>query len=80
MKGVFCSELSILQQKILIHAINEGTEMIAYALNKNKALHQRLTTENNLIRVAFLFLLGQISQQLKLTPKTIKKHLTQNQS
>ncbi|ASX26128.1 phage scaffold protein [Candidatus Williamhamiltonella defendens] len=70
MEEVVRSEIPILQQEILIHAADEGTELIAYAIGKNKALRQRLTAENDPIRAAFL--LGQISQKVKLAPKPKK--------
>ncbi|WP_063657664.1 hypothetical protein [Candidatus Arsenophonus triatominarum] len=70
MEEVVRSEVPVLQQEILIHAADEGTELIAYALGKNKALRQRLTAENDPIRAAFL--LGQISQKVKLAPKPKK--------
>lgn len=70
MEEVVRSEVPILQQEILIHAADEGTELIAYALGKNKALRQRLTAEHDPIRAAFL--LGQISQKVKLAPKPKK--------
>lgn len=77
MEEVVRSEVPILQQEILIHAADEGTELIAYALGKNKELRQQLIAENDPIRAAFL--LGQISQKVKLAPKP-KKHLSQNLS
>ncbi|RXK33840.1 phage capsid protein [Arsenophonus endosymbiont of Bemisia tabaci Asia II 3] len=67
MEEVVRAEVPILRQEILIHAADEGTELITYALGKNKALRQRLTAENDPIRAAFL--LGQISQKVKLAPK-----------
>lgn len=70
MEEVVRSEVPILQQEILIHAADEGTELIAYALGKNKELRQQLIAENDPIRAAFL--LGQISQKVKLAPKPKK--------
>ncbi|MGJ7134023.1 phage capsid protein [Morganella morganii] len=70
MEEVVRVEVPPLQQEILIHAADEGTELIAYALGKNKELRQRLTAEKDPIRAAFL--LGQISQKVKLAPKPKK--------
>lgn len=70
MEEVVRTEVPILQQEILIHAADDGTELIAYALGKNKELRQQLIAENDPIRAAFL--LGQISQKVKLAPKPKK--------
>lgn len=63
-------ELPVIQQEILIHAADEGSELIAYALGKNQQLRQRVAAETDPIRAAFL--LGQISKQVSLTPKARK--------
>lgn len=78
METVVRSEVPVLQQEILIHVADEGTELIAYAFGKNKALRQRLTAENDPIRTAFL--LGQISQKVKLWHPNLKKHPSQSLS
>lgn len=70
MEEVVRTEVPILHQEILIHAADDGTELIAYALGKNKELRQQLIAENDPIRAAFL--LGQISQKVKLAPKPKK--------
>ncbi|MDN0127411.1 phage capsid protein [Yersinia massiliensis] len=64
------NELPIAQQQILIHAADEGSELIAYALGKNQKLRQRVAAETDPIRAAFL--LGQISKQVSLAPKAKK--------
>ncbi|MCK6810608.1 phage capsid protein [Enterobacter bugandensis] len=63
-------ELPVIQQEILIHAADEGSELIAYALGKNPQLRQRVAAETDPIRAAFL--LGQISKQVSLAPKARK--------
>lgn len=63
-------ELPAIQQEILIHAADEGSELIAYALGKNQQLRQRVAAETDPIRAAFL--LGQISKQVILAPKPKK--------
>lgn len=63
-------ELPVIQQEILIHAADEGSELIAYALGKNQQLRQRVAAETDPIRAAFL--LGQISKQVSLAPKARK--------
>lgn len=63
-------ELPVIQQEILIHAADEGSELIAYALGKNPQLRQRVAAETDPIRAAFL--LGQISKQVSLAPKLKK--------
>lgn len=63
-------ELPVIQQEILIHAADEGSELIAYALGKNQQLRQRVAAETDPIRAAFL--LGQISKQVSLAPKAKK--------
>ncbi|EEH2387670.1 phage capsid protein [Salmonella enterica subsp. enterica serovar Newport] len=63
-------ELPAIQQEILIHAADEGSELIAYALGKNQQLRQRVAAETDPIRAAFL--LGQISKQVSLAPKPNK--------
>jgi len=63
-------ELPPIQQEILIHAADEGSELIAYALGKNPQLRQRVAAETDPIRAAFL--LGQISKQVSLAPKVKK--------
>lgn len=63
-------ELPVIQQEILIHAADEGSELIAYALGKNPQLRQRVAAETDPIRAAFL--LGQISKQVSLAPKVKK--------
>lgn len=64
------SELPSIHQSILIHAADEGSELIAYALGKNQALRQRVAAETDPVRAAFL--LGQISKQVSLAPKPKK--------
>lgn len=64
------NELPIAQQQILIHAADEGSELIAYALGKNPQLRQRVAAETDPLRAAFL--LGQISKQVSLAPKPKK--------
>lgn len=63
-------ELPVIQQEILIHAADEGSELIAYALGKNQQLRQRVAAETDPLRAAFL--LGQISKQVSLAPKAKK--------
>ncbi|EFP6627828.1 phage capsid protein [Salmonella enterica subsp. enterica serovar Bredeney] len=63
-------ELPAIQQEILIHAADDGSELIAYALGKNQQLRQRVAAETDPIRAAFL--LGQISKQVSLAPKPKK--------
>lgn len=63
-------ELPSIQQSVLIHAADEGSELIAYALGKNSQLRQRVAAETDPIRAAFL--LGQISKQVSLAPKVNK--------
>ncbi|HFD8247561.1 TPA: phage capsid protein [Citrobacter freundii] len=63
-------ELPVIQQEILIHAADEGSELIAYALGKNPQLRQRVAAETDPIRAAFI--LGQISKQVSLAPKPKK--------
>lgn len=70
MESVVRSELPEIQQSILIHAADEGSELIAYALGKNQQLRQRVAAETDPIRAAFL--LGQISKQVSLAPKPKK--------
>ncbi|GAS72858.1 hypothetical protein NGUA41_00863 [Salmonella enterica] len=70
MEEIARRELSDIQKEILIHAADEGSELIAYALGKNQQLRQRVATETDPIRAAFL--LGQISKQVSLAPKPKK--------
>ncbi|MCO7048550.1 phage capsid protein [Proteus terrae] len=70
MEEIVTNEVPIIHQEILLRAADEGTELIAYALGKNKELRQRLTAEKDPIRAAFL--LGQLSQKVKLAPKPKK--------
>ncbi|EGT4373187.1 phage capsid protein [Cronobacter malonaticus] len=67
MEEIVRAEVPDLQKEVLIHAADEGSELIAYALGKNPQLRQRVAAETDPIRAAFL--LGQISQQVKLAPK-----------
>ncbi|EKK5183046.1 phage capsid protein [Cronobacter sakazakii] len=67
MEEIVRTEVPDLQKEVLIHAADEGSELIAYALGKNPQLRQRVAAETDPIRAAFL--LGQISQQVKLAPK-----------
>lgn len=60
-------EVPRLHQEVLLHAADEGTELIAYALGKNPQLRQRLIAETDPIRAAFQ--LGQLSAKVKLAPK-----------
>lgn len=69
-EAIVRSELPSLQQSVLIHAADEGSELIAYALGKNPQLRQRVAAETDPIRAAFL--LGQISKQVSLAPKPKK--------
>ncbi|HGY1166560.1 TPA: phage capsid protein [Citrobacter braakii] len=69
-EAIVRSELPSLQQSVLIHAADEGSELIAYALGKNPQLRQRVAAETDPIRAAFL--LGQISKQVSLAPKAKK--------
>lgn len=73
MESIVLSELKPIQQEIIIHAADEGSELIAYALGKNPQLRQRVAAETDPIRAAFL--LGQISKQVSLAPKP-KKAIT----
>lgn len=70
MEEIVRSEVPDLQKEILIHAADEGSELIAYALGKNPQLRQRVAAETDPIRAAFL--LGQISKQVSLAPKPKK--------
>ncbi|EBP9662443.1 phage capsid protein [Salmonella enterica subsp. enterica] len=70
MEEIARRELSDIQKGILIHAADEGSELIAYALGKNQQLRQRVAAETDPIRAAFL--LGQISKQVSLAPKPKK--------
>lgn len=70
MESIVLSELKPIQQEIIIHAADEGSELIAYALGKNPQLRQRVAAETDPIRAAFL--LGQISKQVSLAPKPKK--------
>lgn len=70
MESIVLSELKPIQQAIIIHAADEGSELIAYALGKNPQLRQRVAAETDPIRAAFL--LGQISKQVSLAPKPKK--------
>lgn len=70
MEEIARRELSDIQKEILIHAADEGSELIAYALGKNQQLRQRVAAETDPIRAAFL--LGQISKQVSLAPKPRK--------
>lgn len=70
MESIVLSELKPIQQEIIIHAADEGSELIAYALGKNQQLRQRVAAETDPIRAAFL--LGQISKQVSLAPKPKK--------
>ncbi|MGS4233821.1 phage capsid protein [Serratia marcescens] len=70
MEDIVRQEIPVIQQEILIHAADEGSELVAYALGKNQQLRQRVAAETDPIRAAFL--LGQISQQVKLAPKPKK--------
>lgn len=70
MESIVLSELKPIQQDIIIHAADEGSELIAYALGKNPQLRQRVAAETDPIRAAFL--LGQISKQVSLAPKPKK--------
>lgn len=69
-EAIVRNELPQMQQSVLIHAADEGTELIAYALGKNQQLRQRVAAETDPIRAAFL--LGQISKQVSLAPKPKK--------
>lgn len=70
MESIVLSDLKPIQQEIIIHAADEGSELIAYALGKNPQLRQRVAAETDPIRAAFL--LGQISKQVSLAPKPKK--------
>lgn len=70
MESIVLRELKPIQQEIIIHAADEGSELIAYALGKNPQLRQRVAAETDPIRAAFL--LGQISKQVSLAPKPKK--------
>lgn len=69
-EAIVRTELPSVHQSILIHAADEGSELIAYALGKNPQLRQRVAAETDPIRAAFL--LGQISKQVSLAPKARK--------
>jgi len=69
-EAIVRNELPSVHQSILIHAADEGSELIAYALGKNPQLRQRVAAETDPIRAAFL--LGQISKQVILAPKPKK--------
>lgn len=64
------SELPDIQKELIIHCADEGSELIAYGLGKSKAIRQRIIAETDPLRAAYL--LGQISQQVKLAPKPKK--------
>lgn len=67
MEEVARAEVSDLHKEILIHAADEGSELIAYALGKNQQLRQRLAAEKDPIRAAYM--LGQMSRDVRLAPK-----------
>lgn len=67
MEEIVRAEVPDLHKEILIHAADEGSELIAYALGKNPQLRQRLAAEPDPLRAAFM--LGQLSKQVKLAPK-----------
>lgn len=67
MEEVTRAEVPDLHKEILIHAADEGSELIAYALGKNKQLRQRLAAEKDPIRAAYM--LGQMSRDVRLAPK-----------
>lgn len=64
------SELPDIQKELIIHCADEGSELLAYGLGKSKAIRQRIIAEKDPLRAAYL--LGQISQQVKLAPKPKK--------
>jgi hypothetical protein len=64
------SELPDIHKELIIHCADEGSELIAYGLGKSKAIRQRVIAEKDPLRAAYL--LGQISQQVKLAPKPKK--------
>ncbi|MGL9720497.1 phage capsid protein [Symbiopectobacterium sp.] len=66
MEEVARAEVSDLHKEILIHAADEGSELIAYALGKNQQLRQRLAAEKDPIRAAYM--LGQMSRDVSLRP------------
>ncbi|MGQ6073362.1 phage capsid protein [Serratia sp. IR-2025] len=70
MEEIVRSEVPDLHKEIIIHCADEGSELIAYGLGKSQQLRQRVAAETDPIRAAFL--LGQISQQVKLAPKPKK--------
>jgi len=70
MEAIVLSELPPVQQEIIIHCADEGSELIAYGLGKSQQLRQRVAAETDPIRAAFL--LGQISKQVHLAPKPKK--------
>jgi DNA repair exonuclease SbcCD ATPase subunit len=70
MEAIVLSELPPVQQEIIIHCADEGSELIAYGLGKSQQLRQRVAAETDPIRAAFL--LGQISKEVHLAPKPRK--------
>ncbi len=70
MEAIVLSELPPIQQEIIIHCADEGSELLAYGLGKSQQLRQRVAAETDPIRAAFL--LGQISKQVSLAPKPKK--------
>lgn len=70
MEEIVRAEVPDLHKEILIHCADEGSELIAYGLGKSQQLRQRVASETDPIRAAFL--LGQISQQVSLAPKPKK--------
>ncbi|MGG7778565.1 phage capsid protein [Klebsiella aerogenes] len=70
MEAIVLSELPPVQQEIIIHCADEGSELIAYGLGKSQQLRQRVAAETDPIRAAFL--LGQISKEVHLAPKVKK--------
>lgn len=70
MEAIVQSELPVLHQEILIHAADEGSELIAYGLGKNEKLRQRLSAETDPIRAAYM--MGQLSRDVRLAPKPKK--------
>lgn len=70
MEAIVQSELPVLHQEVLIHAADDGSELIAYALGKNKQLRQRLSAETDPIRAAYM--MGQMSRDVRLAPKPKK--------
>lgn len=67
MEEVARAEVPDLHKEILIHAADEGSELITYALGKNQQLRQRLAAEKDPIRAAYM--LGQMSRDVRLAPK-----------